>query len=210
MPQHIAQNPSPSRSAYRVPTHHATNQTTGRLNPVNGNKKTTPKKRKKTSFMHDLAFLLVKIGIVICIFLVLFTFIFGLFRVNDPSMSPTLKPGDLVLTYRLNSEPAAHDVVAFEYKNETTFGRVVARGGDTVDITADGLYVNGTHQEEEGIYSATTQFEGGTTMPLTVPDGQVFVLGDNRVNATDSRIIGCINTSDLEGVVMSELRTRRI
>ncbi len=209
MPQHLAQNLSnTNRNADAYTNHSVDKVQSGRSST---HKKTAPKKkRKKTSFAHDLSFLLVKIGIVICVFIVLFTFVFGIFRVNDPSMTPTLKPGDLVLTYRLNSDINFHDVVAYEYHNETTFGRVVARAGDTVDITDSGLLVNGTPQEEEGIYSPTTQFEGGTTMPLTVPDGQVFVLGDNRANATDSRIIGCINTSDLEGVVMSELRTRRI
>lgn len=168
-----------------------------------------PHAKPKETFAHALAMLLIKIGIILAIIVCLFTLVFGLFRVNDPSMDPTLKPGDLVLTYRLQNISQG-SVVAFNYQGRTTFGRVVACAGDTVNITNDGLTVNNIQQQEEGIFSETTQFDGGVTMPLTVPDNAVFVLGDNRANATDSRIFGCIDTSDLQGVAVSNLRIRKI
>lgn len=173
-----------------------------------GNSK-NPRPKKKETFAHALAMLLIKIGIIIAVFVCLFTIVFGLFRINDASMNPTMKPGDLVLTYRLQ-DPVVGDVVAFSYKGQVTMGRVVATAGNTVDITDDGLTVNNIQQQEEGIYSETTQFQGGVTMPLTVPDNSVFVLGDNRANATDSRIFGCVDKSDLQGVAVSDLRIRKM
>ena len=86
--------------------------------------------------------------------------------------------------------------------------RVVAVAGDTVDITADGLMINGAIVQEPHAAGETTQFAEGVTFPLTVPQGQVFVLGDNREHATDSRIFGCIDIADIDGRVMGLFRRR--
>ena len=82
--------------------------------------------------------------------------------------------------------------------------------GDTVDITEDGLLINGAVQVSQDIYYETTQFAQGVDFPLTVGEGQVFLLGDNRPEATDSRIYGCVDLADIKGKVIAVIRTRRI
>ena len=79
-----------------------------------------------------------------------------------------------------------------------------------VDITADGLMVNGSIQQETGVYGVTTQVAGGVTFPLTVGKGQVFALGDNREQAIDSRTFGCVDVANSEGKVLAVLRTRGV
>ncbi len=125
-------------------------------------------------------------------------------------MHPAIKDGDLVVYYRLDKMFYAGDVAVVQYKGRTSTGRVIAVEGDTVDITKEGVLVNGALLLSEDVYYDTTQFENGVDFPLTVENGQVFLLGDNRPAATDSRIYGCVNVSDVKGKVIAVIRTRGI
>ena len=139
-----------------------------------------------------------------------FTFLYGIVRINDISMKPSIKDGDLVVYYRLDHRFISGDVAVFEKDNKTTTGRVVAVAGDTVDITKDGLMINGAEQISQDIYFDTTRFKNGVDFPLTVKEGQIFVLGDNRPKASDSRIYGCIDLKDIRGKVIAIIRSRGI
>ncbi len=162
------------------------------------------------SLMLDLTQLGLKIVLIIgCVFAV-FTFVYGFVRISDTSMEPSIVSGDLVLYYRLDKRFETGDVAAFRYEGRDGTGRVVAMAGDTVDITEDGLLINGAVQVSQDIYYETTQFAQGVDFPLTVGEGQVFLLGDNRPEATDSRIYGCVDLSDIKGKVIAVIRTRRI
>lgn len=160
--------------------------------------------------LDDILALGVKIAIILLVLVGLFLLVFGLYRCEDASMLPSIKDGDLVMYYRLDKEYVATDVVVFKQGDNLTCGRVAAVAGDTVNIDSNGLVINGAYVQEDGIYSKTTQLAGGVNFPLTVGPGQVFVLGDNRTQATDGRIIGCIDVSQTEGTVMQLVRRRGI
>jgi signal peptidase I len=102
------------------------------------------------------------------------------------------------------------DVLVAQYQGRTTSFRVVATAGDQVDIREDGLYVNGYLQLEENIYEKTERFSEGVEFPLTVGEGEVFVLGDSRENSTDSRIFGPISIVETYGKVITIIRRRSI
>lgn len=167
-------------------------------------KKTTP----NNSFAHDLLLLAGQIAAIVLGAVVVFSFVFGLMRVTDPSMEPRFIDGDLVLFYRLDKRYDARDVAVFEHDGMLTSGRVIAVGGDTVNIDSRGLIVNGAYQQEPGITDETTQVADGVTFPLTVPEGAVFLLGDNRDEAVDSRIVGCVPTDQTLGKVIGMFRRR--
>jgi signal peptidase I len=158
----------------------------------------------------EILFLLAKIAGIILAFLLVFTFLFGLCRNLDASMGPSVKDGDLVMFYRLDKNYIARDTLVLEFKGQKQVRRVVATAGDTVDITEEGLLVNGALQQEPEIYSPTQRYESGAEFPLTVKEGEVFVLGDCRLNATDSRIYGAVKVKDTLGKVMTVLRRRNI
>lgn len=166
--------------------------------------------RRQPSVARELIGLLIKLGVIAVAVWAIFTFVFGLVRVSDPSMSPNIKDGDLVLIDRLDHDFVASDIVAFTYRDRLTFARVVATAGDEVDIHDDALYVNGSYQQETWAQGVTTRFEGGVDLPLTVPEGSVFVLGDNRTNASDSRIIGTLDAADTNGTVIGIFRRRNL
>jgi len=167
-------------------------------------------KRQQPSLWRDILQLLLKIAGVILIVILLFLFMFGVFRNNDQSMDPAIKEGDLVFFYRLNKQYVATDTVVLEFKGQRQVRRVVAVSGDTVDITEEGLMINGNLQLERDIYEETFQYEEGIRFPLTVGQGEIFVLGDGRERATDSRIYGCVPAKETLGKVITITRRRGI
>lgn len=156
----------------------------------------------------DILALLIKTGILLLLFLALFTFVFGMFRNQDPDMYPAVKDGDLVVYYRLDQEYIAKDLLVLDYEGKRQVRRVVAAAGDTVDITEEGLLVNGSLQQESGIYEETKRYAEGMDFPATLRDGEVFVLGDAREDAADSRIYGVVKTEETLGKVMILIRRR--
>jgi signal peptidase I len=159
----------------------------------------------------DLLMLLAKIAAIVLVFVLLFTFLFGAIRYSEPSMAPAVKDGDLVLFYRYTrSGYLPQDVIVLRRGKRKQIARVAAREGDMVDITQAGLLVNGALQQELEIYQKTERYQEGVDFPLTVPKGQVFVLGDARKNATDSRVYGCVEIKDTLGKVMTIIRRRGI
>ena len=87
--------------------------------------------------------------------------------------------------------------------------RVVAEEGDIVNIDANGLKVNGNKVTESGIFEETTLIkDSDIKFPLTVPDNEVFVLGDNRTAAIDSRTFGCVEVEKTEGKIIGLFRHR--
>ena len=165
---------------------------------------------QETTIAQDIVQLLLKISIIILAVFLIFTFLYGIVRINDVSMKPAIKDGDLVMYYRLDKRFVSGDVAVFEDNGRNTTGRVVAVAGDTVDITRDGLKINGADQVSQDIYFDTTQFKDGVDFPITVGEGQVFILGDNRPQASDSRTFGCIDLNDVKGKVIAVIRTRGI
>ena len=166
------------------------------------------KKPGRTLFWSELLHLLIKLIIVAAITVLIFTFLFGLTRNQSLNMQPAVQDGDLLLYYRIVPQYQADQIVIVKHDGRTLPVRVVATAGDTVNITPDGLTVNGSVVVEPGVIGETTAFVGAVTFPLTVPTGQVFLLGDNRENAIDSRVFGCVDEDDIQGKVIGLFRRR--
>jgi len=140
----------------------------------------------------------------------IFRFVYGFHYNADPSMSPAVKDGDLVLYYRLDRKFRAGDLLLLGFQGQVQVRRVVAAAGDTVDITEEGLKINGALQQEQGIYQATQRYAEGVEFPLTLKENEVFVLGDAREGAADSRVYGPVNVEDAWGKVITLLRRRSL
>ena len=157
----------------------------------------------------ELILLVLKVAFVLGFVAMVFVFLFGMFQAPDESMSPALREGDLVVYYRLQKDYAAGDVIVVNDDGTREVRRVIAVAGDTVDFDKDGLVVNGYHQGEDNIYTETLPFSKGITYPVTVGEGQVFVMGDNRPESKDSRLYGLVAVdSGTEGKVMTVVRRR--
>lgn len=153
------------------------------------------------SYLHDLVYMLV-------IVLVLFLLVFRIVVVSGPSMRMTLLDGDylLLLSNTFYHNPQRGDIVVISKKafdnGKPIVKRVIATEGQTVDIDFEQgiVYVDGEALQEEYINNLTTHAEG-TQFPLTVEEGCIFVLGDNRAVSKDSRSpeIGQIDTREVLG-----------
>lgn len=166
------------------------------------------KKQEADAFWKDFLFLIMKIGFICLFFYAIFSFLFGITRVKDMEMTSSVREGDIVVYNRLEKDYLWWDCVAVEYNGQVQIRRVVATGGDTVDITEEGLKVNGYLQSERYITEQTRRYAEGIEFPITLAEGQIFVLGDARYDATDSRIYGPLNVKDTLGKVMLVVRRR--
>ena len=162
------------------------------------------------SLWKELGALAIKIASICVAFVLIFTFFYGFHRSTDPDMMPMIQSGDLVIFYRLGRDYAIGDLLLLDFQGERQVRRVVARAGDTVDLREGELIVNGSMQQEPDIFEQTWSYEDGASFPLSVGEGQVFVLGDARENATDSRVYGPVNIKDTLGTVITVLRRRNM
>lgn len=167
-------------------------------------------KSAAAELVQDILALTVKLAVLFAVFWLMFHYIFGVQRYLSSNMTPAMRDGDLVLFFRMDQSYSAGDIAVFSYEGRPLMARVVAVAGDTVDFDEIGMLVNGAHVQEEDIYSETTMFEEGVTFPVMVGDNQLFVLGDNRPHATDSRVFGCVDIDDVEGKVIGLLRRRNL
>lgn len=166
------------------------------------------KKPAQPSFWRDLLALLVKITVLAVGIVLVFSTVYGVSRNADADMNPMVKDGDLVLFYRLEKSYAAGDLAVLQFQGQSQVRRVIAIAGDTVDISDAGLLINGALVQEPDIYQDTRRYDTAVVFPLTVGAGQVFVLGDARDNATDSRTYGAVDEKDTLGTVITILRRR--
>lgn len=164
--------------------------------------------KKPPSLAEDLIYLLAKIGIIALALAMIFTLVFGLVPVTDADMSPQLKPGDLAMVYRIDKRYTQSDVIALEADGKTQLRRVIATGGDTVDMTAEGLVINGALQQELTPGQKTLPYQEGIAFPVTLAEDEIFVLGDDRDGAADSRVYGPVKKSDTLGKLMVLIRRR--
>lgn len=170
----------------------------------------SPQRKKTNPILTDIIFLLSKIAVLVVFLSITFFVVFGVYRCNDHTMSPACKDGDLVIIYRLEKNFYPSDVVVLEKDGEMQIRRIIAKAGDVVDITENGLMINGNLQQEIYISTETLPFEEGITFPVTVKEGEYFVLGDNRSQATDSRIYGSVTEDEIKGSVITLIRRRGI
>lgn len=178
------------------------------IKPFNDNSAAHVKKKKKLPFYRRVIVLILKIMIFGISFVIVFGYIFGLSRNQSLNMVPAFQDGDLILYLRIDKNFQANDTVLIQSEDKTVLERVVAVAGDTVDITENGLVINGGIVQEPYAVGETMKFYNGVTFPLMVPEGEIFVLGDNREYATDSRILGCIDIDDVSGSVIGAFRRR--
>ena len=162
----------------------------------------------KSQWKDELLFLGLKLTLVALVLAVTLLWVFGLSRCSDNAMTPACKDGDLVLFDRMEQEYLAHDLVVLSIKGKTQIRRIAAVPGDTVEITEEGLFLNGYLQQEADITTDTLPYEEGLRYPVTLGSGEYFVLADLRTNAADSRLYGVVTKNEIKGAVIALLRRR--
>ena len=140
--------------------------------------------------------------IIIIIVLLIKRYVFTPIKVNGDSMNPNLFDGELMILneigYHLNGVER-FDIVVIEKNGEKIIKRVIGLPGDKVEYKDDKLYINDELVEETFNHKKTNDFSLSDIEVDIIPEGYYFVLGDNRVNSLDSRIIGLISKKEIRG-----------
>ncbi|MDF1535337.1 MAG: signal peptidase I [bacterium] len=165
-------------------------------------------------------------AIVLALILALFirTFVVQAFKIPSPSMVPTLLVGDHILVNKFLygwrvpfgdgrifslREPARGDVIVFKYPRDRKMDfikRCIAVEGETVEVKEKEILIDGKPVDDPHavFYDDEGSFLKGrdTFGPVTVPEGKMFVMGDNRDNSNDSRFWGFVDVKDVKGKAM--------
>ena len=162
---------------------------------------------KRTRNIADIVFFFKRLFEVGAFLIVFFGLIFGLHPVRNADMEPRISAGDLVVYFRWVRDYYKGDVVVYSQDGSSKLGRVMARPGDTVEITNDErLMVNGYIEREEKIVYSTPAYDDKITYPLLVGDNEYFILADYREGAKDSRYFGSVSSKQIKGRAVSVMR----
>ena len=166
-------------------------------------------KTRRFQRKYIISFIL-KLLFMIFILWVMFYKIFGIYAVKNNDMQPKIMAGDLTFYYRLDKSYKSSNVVVYKVDGKKYVGRIVAIGGDTVEITEEGkLIINGDTMIESDIYYQTTAYDGDSDTvkyPMKLQKNTFFILGDYREGAKDSRYFGAIPVEQIEGEVITVIR----
>jgi signal peptidase I len=159
----------------------------------------------------------------VLIALLITTFVIKMYKIPSRSMVPTLLVGDqlvvnkfiygIKIPYFRNTiipltDPQRGDIIVFIYPNDRSLDfikRVIGIGGDTIAIQDKKIFINGKlFKDKSGIYTDKIIYQGSVQPrdnfgPVTVPNGSLFVLGDNRDESMDSRFWGFVDLKDVQG-----------
>ncbi len=141
-------------------------------------------------------FLIVAVAVAVFVLILLMPTI----QINGNSMEPQLKAGDVVLTQK-GKDVESGDVVVFYYNDKILVKRLIGNSGDWVDIDDTGdVYVNGELLDEPYVAKKSLG-ECDIDLPYHVPEGRIFVMGDQRSESIDSRYssVGCIDKEQVVG-----------
>ena len=141
--------------------------------------------------------------VAVIILMNLFTHVIQIVRYSGNSMEPNLHHGQVLVLLK-TQEVSEGDMVAFYYNNQVLVRRVVCTGGKQISIAEDGaVSVNGQPVQEDYL-SEQSMGQCNITFPYFVKTGDVFVMGDNRVIAMDSRLqeIGTVPIERIIGRIL--------
>lgn len=168
-------------------------------------------KKSQTSWARTLLSVLGMAVVVIGLFFALRTWVFTPYQIPSGSMEQTVMTGDTLLSEKVSyyfRAPEAGDIITFEdplVPGRTLLKRVIATEGQTVNLVDGRVVVDGVTLDEpytagkQSFPITPTARDISVDFPYTVPEGYVWVMGDNRTSSQDSRYFGAVPVSSITG-----------
>lgn len=141
-------------------------------------------------------------GSIILAVILIRTFIVTPVRVNGTSMYSTLKNGEIMILNKLDykfNDIKRFDIVVVKTSDNKIIKRVIGLPGETLKYENNTLYIDGAEVKEPYLKEKTEDFNINELGYKKIPSDCYFVMGDNRNNSKDSRIIGCVNKKQIQG-----------
>ena len=159
--------------------------------------------KKPFDFLRELYEWSQSIAVAMVLALIVNQFIFAMVQVEGGSMLPTLESKERLVVTKLFYKPEAGDIVVVKSHalGKHIIKRVIAVPGDEIELQLEtgNVIVNGEVLEEPYIFEKMRYIGSAYNYPIKVPEGYVFVMGDNRNNSQDSRNLGVIAFEDVVG-----------
>ena len=167
--------------------------------------------RGASSVLRTLLSIIAMVAVVAIITVALRMFVFVPYEIPSGSMEDTIMSGDMVFSEKISyyaRQPERGDIVTFadpEVAGRTLIKRVIAVGGQTVDLVDGVVHVDGVPLNEpytlgkQSSPLSRTAADADISFPYTVPQGHVWVMGDNRTASQDSRYFGAVPVSSVNG-----------
>lgn len=165
---------------------------------------------KGSSIARSIVSFVIMVAIILAAFLLIRNFVVQPYEIPSSSMEKTVMTGDVLFSEKVSyylREPERGDIITFAdpaIPSRVLLKRVVAVEGETVDLVDGAVVVDGVPLDEpytdgQPSYPLTPAY--GTTIgyPYTVPAGELWVMGDNRMNSQDSRYFGSVKASTVTG-----------
>lgn len=150
--------------------------------------------------MNFIKELLVYILIIILVVLVR-VFLITPVRVDGVSMYPTLENGEILLLNKFDKKYERFDIVVFNYSGSKLIKRIIGLPGEHIKFVNNELYVNGKVVKDVEKIESTLDYDIKQLDYDKIPENMYFLVGDNRSNSTDSRLIGPISENEIVGKV---------
>ncbi len=151
--------------------------------------------------METLKEILSYVAIIVAVILIR-TFIATPVMVDGVSMTPTLVDNQILILYKLDKDYRRFDIVVVEHKvhgkEEKLVKRVIGLPGEYVEYKDSKLYINKKEVKEDFIDVETEDWSLAKLGYLEIPEGYYFVVGDNRGDSSDSRILGLIPEKEIK------------
>lgn len=161
------------------------------------------REKAKHRFRKSLGHIAVGLLVAAAITVLVATRLLVLIKITGNSMNPTLESEEVVFLYQTKKIETG-DIVGFYYGGRVLLKRAIASAGDQIEIDEDGnVYVNGNLRNEPYLIEKNLG-KCDLEFPYQVPEGMIFVLGDNRAVSLDSRTrsIGCVEENQIVGKVV--------
>lgn len=144
--------------------------------------------------------IVISVAIILALSWLMRSFVFQAYQIPSGSMEQTIMEGDLVFAEKVSfyfREPEPGDIVTFDSTDgseKVLIKRCIATEGQVIDVKDDKVYVDGVPLDEPYTLGKPTRPLSSETVtyPYTVPEGCIWVMGDNRTNSTDSRAFGAV------------------
>lgn len=147
--------------------------------------------------------------VIIVTIILIRTFIATPVMVDGVSMVPTLVDNQVLVLYKLDKNYKRFDIVVIDHEinneNEHLVKRVIGLPGEYVEYKDSKLYVNKKEVKEDFIKVETDDFSLAKLGFLEIPENYYFVVGDNRGDSSDSRVLGLIPKKEIKGKVVFSL-----
>ena len=148
--------------------------------------------------------IIIKILLLLIVLFIIFKYVFGIYVVKSVNMFPGIKPGQLIIYYKLNKDYYNKDIIVY---NNNLY-RIVGINNDEINIDNGSLVINNFEEENEIFFNTNIDDDSIIKYPYIVKENEYFIMNDYRIDSNDSRLFGPISKNKIDGLLIASIQIR--